>query len=557
MASILDWDPSFARLDDYGTIVIDPSDYTSLLPARPVGNDPDTGPYCWHNQVLDKYEMSPWRNDWIMYTGHWILCHLDRDCTAIGCCKWEETEYKSNVWVPAPHGCAPVFPWWYAAGPPGNRTMLVCPKFDNVTSTFTFRGEEFVNFMEHIGHILGEHDCHRNIMCSPTTHYFDDTQHDTLKWCQETPVGMYSPQCNNTLLPCTPMGDMRMRYFSSHGYGDPEGCEVRSIAPALVAADPFDPSSAVFSLRVYVELDISQPWPAMSQPAQVFGLLNRFMVGIQPTGEDRLVRLALFHRDWTVRPDAAILLTEPIDWADRDTRRYLVIEGNGAVIRFSVDGEQVASFLQEASTADIGAFNVSGLPSDIVNGTSMHVGFMAVGLESDYINGTAPHPYTTELFARMSVSDIVALGSLLTTTTTTTSTEPPPTTTWYGGGDEEDDEEDEEKEEEEEEIITETSTSNTPVSIQEWVIPVTEPVLRKLTTTSPSPDILHSGGEPDPSLVITLAVTTALVSLTLILVCVYNYRCAGPLTIERRGHRTVPPVGPAEPLSQDHEIRGL
>ncbi len=571
-AHVVDWDHRYASVHPDGSLYVKISNGTALLPIRDAAPDTDIGPWCENvTKRDDKFHISS-RTDMPPYNFPMenATCNDPPGCTRPGCSVYRETWYKSGVqaWI----GCTIVFPWWYAAGEPGNRTMLPCPKFDNLTSTFWFRGVEYMNFMTDFGHPYGAEDCHHNILCSPSTHYFDETQDATLKWCQETPIGFYSPQCNNSLVPCDPPSnsDMRMQYFSTHGMGVPDGCQIRSTTPGLISTG-FNVSevlySNIFSLGVSVKLDDSSAWipPGDGIPSSVFGLLGGFMICINPTGMGKQVRLAFFHREWSVTEYSSFLYSEAVDWNASDEYADITIEGNGTVINFWLDASLIGSVRQTVSTASIGQLNLPGLPKNYTDGTLLHVGFFSIGLPTDFQNATASdHPYTTEMFTSMNVADVRASTELrfpyttTTTSTTSTTTTIPTTTTSPITTVESPDS-----------TVTDTHTSTT-MSTTEPVTepPVTENVVKQITpwaTYTSRAGVLSSSVTTTPGIAAdddNSSVATALIIFSslgiavLLITFTCRYRCLGPLKIIRRGSRRVQPIGPKHQL-ENREEHGL
>jgi len=392
----------------------------------PPGPDTDLGPWCRNFTSGDKlfHTSSETLRPIYNYPMPNSTCGTDPGCLMPGCVQFRETTYKSGQqqWL----GCSIVFPWWYGAGPSGNRTSLPCPLFDPDISTFTFRGGVYYNFMANYGHPYGAEDCHRNIMCSPSSLYFDTTQHSTLKWCQPTPPGFYSPQCNNTLLPCTTSVSMNLRYFYTHGMGVQTGCGIRSTAPATLSV--YRPSflmDPTFYLSAVITLEPLWNAPNPSgKPTILFGLFPQYYLGMLPVTEG-VSRIALYHRNWTVTVQQAFIQTPPV-LMTTSVPHSVAVQGDGTVITFWVDSSLVFTTAQDPSSATMGSLNMSGLPQMYTNGSLLHLGYFLANLTGDFINSTTlVNPYSsTDTFTAITISN-VSVSSSIYMTTTTSSTDSP------------------------------------------------------------------------------------------------------------------------------------
>jgi hypothetical protein len=424
----VDLDNALANLNSDGSILVLKSTSSMLIPIRNTAPDTDLGPWCKNFTLIDKkfHTSNETARPIYNYPINNVTCGTNPGCLMPGCVMYRETVYKSGIqqWL----GCSVVFPWWYGAGPAGNRTSLPCPLFDNLTSTFTFRGVEYYNFMRDYGHPYGATDCHKNIMCSPSTHYFDDTQYATLKWCQETPIGFYSPQCNNSLIACTvPTGvNMAVSYFSSHGRGVADGCGVRRTTPATIPNPAISPNSTtpIFSYLVNVVVSSLQ-WAisTTSTTSIIFGLFPRFYIGLLPTGFGQ-VSIVFYHANWTVNSTASTVASAPV-MISTDTVQGIAVQGDGKAISFWLNGQLVGStYPQTVSTATVGSLNMTGLPTKYTDGSLVHVGFFSAGIIGDFVSATTSrNPYgTTDTFSDITVSDIRIVDNVVFTSTTTTTT---------------------------------------------------------------------------------------------------------------------------------------
>ena len=136
----INFDSQQATLVNTQTVTILRSTLPRQLSVMSPGPDTDLGPWCKNFTSGDKlfHTSSETLRPIYNYPMPNSTCGSNPGCLLPGCVQYRESAYRSGEqqWL----GCSIVFPWWYGAGPAGNRTSLPCPLFDPNISTFTFRG---------------------------------------------------------------------------------------------------------------------------------------------------------------------------------------------------------------------------------------------------------------------------------------------------------------------------------------------------------------------------------------------------------------------------------
>ena len=230
--------------------------------VRLAAPDLDEGPYCFLNSTTNKMQTSAYVTSGFVVTGS--ACRSN--CDLAGC-----TEYRldsvSSMTYSKQSQCAVAEAFHYSLT--GSRRERWCPYHDWIKSVFSFRGREYKDQWYWLGW-SSENDCMNAILCGPTSHYFDVTQRSSLAWCQPVPAGFYSPACANSISPCSRPSfadDMRLAFWTSHGFGQADGCGVRAVTPAVMTAfdssaiegEEWSISCKVLSSRPLLSFPINQP----------------------------------------------------------------------------------------------------------------------------------------------------------------------------------------------------------------------------------------------------------------------------------------------------------
>jgi uncharacterized membrane protein YphA (DoxX/SURF4 family) len=407
--------PTTSSLNELGVISVRLASSLFRVRKQNPGPDKDIGPYCVRNTTTNTITTSIYASFGFITT----QTQCRSDCSLPGC-----TLYRSSSSPPNPSyslltSCTNAESFHYSVA--GSQREIWCPFYDYEKSTFTFRGRVYKDQWYWLGW-GSESDCMNAVLCGPTSHYFDATQIDTLKWCQPTPLGMYSLPCDNGVHACnTPpfVEDMTLAIWTSHGYGKPDGCGARQVTSALIKGmDLFPLSSPEWTLSSHISLSGVFP---VGGALILLGSLLTFFIGVVFTSMSS-VRIAFFHSKWTVDPIQSVITTDPIIWFPGETKTLMVTLFRGWISVFQ-NYELVTSLEAVASSASIGTIITTGI-TDILSSDSVHVG--PVFLEAtDFFGSTCggKNMYLDNADADFEVSNVkISAGGYQPTTTTTTTT---------------------------------------------------------------------------------------------------------------------------------------
>ena len=265
-------------------------------------------------------------------------------------------------------------------------------------------------------------DCMNAIMCGPSSVFFDNSQTESLAWCQPVPNGYYSEQCSNGLHACRIPeicgGGMSLAFWTSHGYGSPTGCGVRLVCPASQSGFDLGLLTSYFSWTVSVVLRIMSPLIPSSSDV-IFGSFPTFAIGVTVESGSS-VRLRIFHSMWTVSSSNCWLLTDPIRWFVDETRTVSVSFSNQKNINVYIDNKLVSTFDLTPSTASIGTL-VTGEFHEVFGSESVHIG-QVFASPMDFAGSTTsafPYSMNSPPGLNFALSNLTITAQSITTTTST------------------------------------------------------------------------------------------------------------------------------------------
>lgn len=377
--------------------------------------DPDLGPYCYLNVTSGNLTTGFFASSGFMITN--AVCRTS--CTQAGCSGVRESPFGSDVYSPMSQ-CAVAEAFHYAVA--GVQKESKCPYVDMNVSKFPFRGTQYLLQWYWLGWpTMG--DCMNAILCGPTSVYFDASQISTLKWCQPTPYGFYSPQCSNQLRPCNPprnFADMSLGYWTSHGFGKPDGCGSKMIALAAISGIDISPiHTSTFTILASITTvtpSSIHPYPSWTI---LFGTLLSFFVGIRLTTPSTAI-ISFFHASLTVGPFDTWIETPELPWEYSEPMQ-LAISNDGISVSIFIDSVLVLTVPSTTTNSySIGTLSPSSLvPS---NWSSLvHVGPIFVTspqFQAVTTGGINPYDFwTRDSTLDFAVANIRVVPQVFTTTT--------------------------------------------------------------------------------------------------------------------------------------------
>lgn len=390
---------------------------TSLPRSRSKAADPDAGPYCLLNSTTSSFVTSIYASSgFIVSSGD---CRVS--CEGRGC-----TQYRYNSPPPNPSyvllsQCVAAESFHYSLA--GTKREVWCPFYDYEKSVFNFKGRVYKAQWYWLGWGTKD-DCMNAILCGPTSHYFDISQSASLVWCQPTPWGMFSPSCSNAVQPCTIpkfADDMRLAFWTSHGYGYADGCGVRLVASALITGvDIFALSTPQWTVAADIKLVGGIRTGAQSI---LFGAFLVFFISVAITGLGRLC-VQFYHHAITVSRTDAMVISGDVDWYPGEKKRIIASLGRDGTLTIYVENSIVYRELAGLSTGSLGTVITQGLKGQLT-ANSIHLGPVFVEA-SDFVNMTTiTNPYigNDDIDFELSNFQLIAVPFVPTTTA------PPRTTT--------------------------------------------------------------------------------------------------------------------------------
>lgn len=357
----------------------------SLARSRSTVADPDAGPYCLLNSTTSSFVTSIYASSgFIVSSGD---CRVS--CEGRGC-----TQYRYNSPPPNPSyvllsQCVAAESFHYSLA--GTKREVWCPFYDYEKSVFTFKGRVYKAQWYWLGWGTKD-DCMNAILCGPTSHYFDISQSASLAWCQPTPWGMFSPSCSNAVKHCTIpkfADDMRLAFWTSHGYGYADGCGVRLVTSALITGvDTFALTTPQWTVSADIKL-----FGGIRTGAQsiLFGAFSVFFIAVAITGLGRLC-VKFHHYAITVSRTDVMVTSDEVDWFPGEHKRIVASLGRDGKLTIYVGNTIVYRELAGSSTGSLGTLITQGLKGQLT-AKSIHVG-PVFAESSDFVNMTTmTNPY--------------------------------------------------------------------------------------------------------------------------------------------------------------------
>ena len=378
--------------------------------------DPDFGPYCYIDSTTGNLTTGIFASSGFVVTN--AACRST--CSQAGCSLSRESPFGSGSYSLMSQ-CAVAEAFHYAVA--GSQRESKCPYVDMNVSKFLFRGTQYIVQWYWLGWpTLG--DCMNAVLCGPTSVYFDASQGSTLRWCQPTPKGFHSPQCSNQLLPCDPppnIGDMSLAYWTSHGFGKPDGCSAEMVALAAISGTDISAVLNPTTFTILATITTIPPSSILSYPSWtiLFGTFLSFFVGIRLTTPSTAI-ISFFHASLTVGPFDTWIETPELPWFFAQPTS-LAVSYDGIRVNIFVNSMLVSTVPSPmTSLHSIGTLSPTSLiPS---NWTSLvHIGPIFVTssqFQAATTGGINPYDFwSRESFLDFSVSDIRIVEQVLTTTT--------------------------------------------------------------------------------------------------------------------------------------------
>jgi hypothetical protein len=369
-----------------GQIIIDSIPDVELV-ERAAASDPDLGPMCSLNRTTNTFSTG-------LYASYgFIATNADckADCTRPGCTGYYANVIGSGNYFQLPY-CLASEAFHYAKS--GERKESFCPYYSLDRTVFEFRGTLYKAQWYWLGWPT-DYNCAEAILCGPTSHYFDYSQSSSLTWCQPVPVGFYSPQCDNRLLRCTLpdwAGDGSLGYFTSHGFGRPDGCGYRLAYSATLSGVNTRLVMDSDSFSIGCSFSLYTP-PPVGRLGILVGSFSQFYIAIQPTSASS-VHFVLFHSRWTIGPSSSVQLSASVD-LDFGIDYRLIVTGDGSNISFILNDIVISRDKQVVSTGGLGATNFGNL----TNLNFIHFGF--VNLNNFINSNNSPYLFQSNLNGRI------------------------------------------------------------------------------------------------------------------------------------------------------------
>ena len=380
---------------------------SSIPKYRSTGPDPDEGPYCFFNSSTNRMTTSVYVTSGFITTDS----ECGSNCELAGCTEYRLNSVTSGTYTQLSR-CVVAEAFHYSL--PGSRRELWCPAYDWNSSVFTYKGRVYKDQWYWLGWGSAA-DCINAVLCGPTSHYFDTTQSSTLAWCQPVPDGMYSGTCSNGVRSCNIPAfadDMRLAFWTSHGFGDPNGCGVRLIAGGLISAvDTSALNGNQWSISVPIQLH--SPF-VVGNDLIIIGTFLLFYIALAIVGPAHVI-LRVFHAQWTLTPTTAVILSDVVDWYPEESKLVIISLDRG-VVSFFVNSARVGSVKASASTAYMPAVLTPQFTS-LLTSSTMHVGPVFVN-DGDFTSSDHPYHSTNDgIDATVGTVEIASSAFLPTTTT--------------------------------------------------------------------------------------------------------------------------------------------
>ena len=407
--------PNFASIIDVGTIIVSGTAMKDIPKSRSPGSDLDGGPYCVFNTTTNRLQTSGFVSSGFLVTNQ----DCRTNCELAGCTQYRLDSFATLSYTKLSQ-CVVAESFHYSLA--STKQEQWCSNFDIQKSVFNFRGQSYIVQWYWLGWGT-RNDCMNAILCGPTSHYFDPTQSSTLEWCQAVPPGKFSPVCSNNIGDCTSpswAGGMELAVWTSHGFGQPEGCGIRLLTAAILTGMDVSPITASqWTVSSYISLG-STILP--NSEAILFGIFMIFFISIKFISPNTL-QLCLFHRDLTVDRDSTVVTSGDIQWFPGEGRTVSV-SLNSNRIQFYIDGILVSesSIVAPLLRAAIGRVSVESISSKLTP-LVVHVGPVFVQ-ETDFESATtaAPNPYLANTYGPDMSIGRIEFSHFAFSTTTSTST---------------------------------------------------------------------------------------------------------------------------------------
>lgn len=409
----------FASVDQFGSITVRAVSSSDIPVRRSPALDRDQGPYCILNTTTNLMQTSAF------VTSGFLVSNSDcrNDCDKAGCTQYRQDSPTSTTYTKLSQ-CVVAEAFHFALEK--SRQERWCPYFDLQKSVFRFRGVQFISQWYWLGWGT-QNDCMNAILCGPSSHYFDPSQTDSLAWCQPVPNGMFSRQCSNALTPCKApdwADDMRLAVWTSHGFGDPDGCGVRLLTPAII---PNQDSTALMDSpvgwSVIFKLTIPGPFRTGSESI-IFGVFLVFFLSVVVTGINT-VRLRIFHRDWTLDTVTSTIESVDIQWYPNESRKITISFSKGyfsyLIDSFFASDKRVSQTLRSLGRLSSNVFEL------LLTSFPIHVGPVFVDTTDFVPLDSTVNPYLSRTSAGLDfiLDSQIALNAFPVTITTA----PPSTST--------------------------------------------------------------------------------------------------------------------------------
>ena len=409
--------PAFATKTSASCVRVDGLKSKQISRIQQPGPDIDIGPYCSINSTSNSMVTGVFASFGFLVTN----TQCKGVCSLAGCTWYRETSVNSGSFN-LMNQCLVAESFYYSVQ--GSMFETWCPFYDWNASVFTFKGRVYKDQWYWLGWPTRD-DCMQAVLCGPTSHFFDYSQTLSKAWCQPTPLGSYSPQCTNTILPCSAPTNITgpTSFWTSHGYGHSSGCGMRMGTPSFLTAPTSMVSGFTQSWNIRFVLTLLGPFPTSPAQTIILGVFTKFFIGIKYI-DISTVKLFVFHQYYDSVSSVSI------SWYPGETKIvafYLDPVSQG--IQFYLNDLLLGPFIWLTwATLFLMPHNISALPA---NATSLiHIGPYYT-IANDFPDSTFPvNPYDNQAQVDFQVCTVsLAAGNIVTTTTTTTSTTTRSTTT--------------------------------------------------------------------------------------------------------------------------------
>jgi hypothetical protein len=409
--------PQLATVSGLGTIYLLGSSLVNSPKVRNPAPDTDGGPYCVFNTTTNRLQTSGFVSSGFLVSNQ----DCRSNCALPGCTQYRLDSYTSFSYTKL-NQCVVAEAFHYSLA--GAAREQWCDSFDLQRSVFSFRGQTYIDQWYWLGWGT-KNDCMNAILCGPTSHYFDSTQLSSLAWCQPVPAGKYSPACSNNVADCAAppwADDMRLAIWTSHGFGQPDGCGVRLVASALFTCIDVSSINLASPWTISATIGLGSIFPPNTEMI-LFGSFLTFCISLRVIGPN-MIDLSLYHRDLTVSGQVATVSSATIQWFPGEVRMISIsLDAAGPYrLLYFIDGVFVSSssVIPPLLRASIGRFKTTQFTT-ILGPSTIHVG-PVFAQASDFESSTtsAPNPYLnwgTGGSLDFSISNIQISSYTMTTTT--------------------------------------------------------------------------------------------------------------------------------------------